>query len=118
VGEGARAGQELTRRNFLKAGGGVLAGVYALQLAGCDQRGVPRQPERPNVLFLMADQYRWDALGSVNPLVKTPNLDALATRGVRFGRATVNARDILTSWTYAWGRGGGSGGFAQPPGLL
>ena len=91
MGGGAHAGQELTRRNFLKAGGGVLAGIYALQLAGCGQQGVPRQPERPNILFLMADQYRWDALGSVNPLVKTPNLDSLAGRGVRFGRATVNA---------------------------
>jgi hypothetical protein len=37
VGEGARAGQELTRRNFLKAGGGVLAGVYALQLAAASE---------------------------------------------------------------------------------
>ena len=70
VGDGERAGQELTRRNFLKAGGGVLAGVYALQLAGCGQRGVPRQPDRPNILFLMADQYRWDALGSVDSLVR------------------------------------------------
>ena len=97
MGEGARAGQELTRRNFLKAGGGLLAGVYAMQLAGCGQRGVPRQPDRPNILFLMADQYRWDALGSVNPLVKTPNLDALATRAIRYGRATVNAPMCLPS---------------------
>ena len=97
MGEGARAGQGLTRRNFLKAGGGVLAGVYALQLVGCGQQGVPRQPERPNILFLMADQYRWDALGSVNPLVKTPNLDALTTRGVSFSRATVNAPMCLPS---------------------
>ncbi|MDQ3590511.1 MAG: sulfatase-like hydrolase/transferase [Actinomycetota bacterium] len=97
VGDGERAGQELTRRNFLKAGGGVLAGVYALQLAGCGQRGVPRQPDRPNILFLMADQYRWDALGSVDSLVKTPNLDSLAARGISFGRATVNAPMCLPS---------------------
>jgi arylsulfatase A-like enzyme len=97
VGDGARAGQELTRRTFLKAGGGVLAGVYALQLAGCGQPGVPRRSDRPNILFLMADQYRWDALGIVNPLVKTPNLDSLAARGVRFGRATVNAPMCMPS---------------------
>ena len=29
------SGPELTRRNFLKAGGGALAGIYALRLAGC-----------------------------------------------------------------------------------
>jgi hypothetical protein len=45
----------------------------------------------------MADQYRWDALGGVNRLVKTPNLDSLAARGVRFGRATVNAPMCLPS---------------------
>lgn len=47
--------------------------------------------KRPNVLFLMTDQQRWDALGSVNPLVSTPHLDALAARGVRFTQATCNA---------------------------
>jgi arylsulfatase A-like enzyme len=45
----------------------------------------------------MADQYRWDALGSVNPVVKTPNLDSLAARGVRFTRATVNAPMCMPS---------------------
>jgi arylsulfatase A-like enzyme len=89
-------GAELTRRNFLKAGGGALAGIYALQLAGCEPR-VARRGPNTNILFLMADQYRWDALGSVNPVVKTPHLDSLAARGVRFGRATVNAPMCLPS---------------------
>jgi arylsulfatase A-like enzyme len=41
--------------------------------------------QRPNILFIMADQMRRDALGCYgNPVVQTPNLDALARRGVRF----------------------------------
>jgi arylsulfatase A-like enzyme len=44
----------------------------------------------PNILVLMTDQQRWDALGSVNPLVKTPTLDALAARGIRFSQAVCN----------------------------
>jgi len=49
------------------------------------------EAKRPNVLFLMTDQQRWDALGCVNPIVKTPNLDALAARGIRFSQAICNA---------------------------
>ena len=38
-----------------------------------------------NVLFILADQFRSDHLGSAgNTLVKTPNLDRLAAAGVRF----------------------------------
>jgi arylsulfatase A-like enzyme len=47
--------------------------------------------KRPNILFLMTDQHRWDALGCVNPVVKTPNLDALAARGIRFTQSICNA---------------------------
>lgn len=38
-----------------------------------------------NVLVLYADDWRFDTLGCAgNPVVKTPNLDRLATEGVRF----------------------------------
>ena len=38
-----------------------------------------------NILVLMCDHHRYDALGCLgNPLAHTPNLDALAARGVRF----------------------------------
>ncbi len=40
---------------------------------------------RPNVLLITLDQYRGDALSCAgHPIVRTPNLDALATNGVRF----------------------------------
>jgi arylsulfatase A-like enzyme len=45
-----------------------------------------------NVLFIMADQLRWDHLGCAgHPYLKTPALDALARRGVRFANAFVNS---------------------------
>jgi arylsulfatase len=46
--------------------------------------------KRPNILFLMTDQQRHDALGSVNPVYRTPALDRLAARGVRFSQAVCN----------------------------
>ncbi len=45
---------------------------------------------RPNILLLMTDQHRPDFTGfGGNPVVKTPNLDALAGQSMRFDRAYV-----------------------------
>jgi arylsulfatase A-like enzyme len=45
-----------------------------------------------NVLFIMADQLRWDHLGCTgHPYLRTPNIDALARRGVRFANAFVQS---------------------------
>ena len=52
--------------------------------------------DRPNVLVVLTDDMRWDALGVVQkeqgkaalfPWFKTPNLDRLAAEGVRFANA-------------------------------
>ena len=49
--------------------------------------------DRPNVLVILTDDMRWDAIGVVQkeqgdkalfPWFKTPNLDRLATEGARF----------------------------------
>ncbi len=45
-----------------------------------------------NILFIMADQLRADHLACYgHPWIRTPNIDALAARGVRFERAFVNS---------------------------
>ncbi len=42
---------------------------------------------KPNILFVFSDQHRHDVLGcGGHPLVRTPNLDRLADRGMRFER--------------------------------
>ena len=43
-----------------------------------------------NFLFIMVDQLRADTLGCAgHPVVRTPNLDALASEGARFSQAFV-----------------------------
>jgi arylsulfatase A-like enzyme len=51
---------------------------------------VPQQAR--NILFIMCDQLRWDYLSCYgHPHLKTPYIDALAARGVRFTRAYVQS---------------------------
>lgn len=45
---------------------------------------------RPNIIFILTDDHRWDALGAAgNKIIQTPNLDALARSGTLFRRAYV-----------------------------
>jgi len=42
---------------------------------------------RPNIIYLFSDQHRHDAMGCAgNPVIQTPNLDKMASEGVRFSR--------------------------------
>lgn len=53
---------------------------------------------KPNVLFLTVDQLRTDALGCYGGTwSKTPNIDALASQGVRFEQAYVSAPECVPS---------------------
>jgi arylsulfatase len=48
----------------------------------------PTKGGRPNVLFLMADQFRFDAIAGLgNSEIYTPNIDRLIRRGVTFTNA-------------------------------
>jgi len=50
--------------------------------------GVARAAEKPNILFLFADDMTWKAVGALSDEdIETPNLDRLAGRGTTFSRA-------------------------------
>ncbi len=70
--------------------------VLALLCIGCatQDRPVPQESpaaagERPNLLFIITDDQRFDMLGVVHPFLETPNMDRLAAKGVRFENAFV-----------------------------
>ncbi len=62
-------------------------------------QGAAADPGRPwNVPVLIADDLRFDAMGAMlNRIVRTPNLDALATRGVLFSDYFVTTSICPTS---------------------
>jgi arylsulfatase A-like enzyme len=73
-------------KNSIQAGLTGYLGFRALESASASEiqiSDLPLQPtgSKPNIIFLMSDQQRWDALGMLNPHIHTPNLDRLAKRG-------------------------------------
>ena len=62
-----------------------------LLLALCSMpEGRVEAAQHPNILFILADDHRPDALGALgNTVVKTPNLDSLVQRGTSFSHCYV-----------------------------
>ncbi|MCI0603800.1 sulfatase-like hydrolase/transferase [bacterium] len=59
--------------------------VLALCLIGLISILVLRLPEKPNILFVLTDDQRWDTLGCYgNEIIQTPNFDKLAMQGALF----------------------------------
>lgn len=73
----------VTRRSLLRTAPAALAPLAAAQAQTGDRA------ERPNIVLIISDQFRWDCVGAMglNPMGLTPNLDAMASRGVIFRNA-------------------------------
>jgi N-sulfoglucosamine sulfohydrolase len=75
----------MDRRDFLRAAGASLA----LLASGTAARGAADRggKNRPNFLFILADDVTYNDLGCFGGKnVKTPNIDRLASEGIRFNR--------------------------------
>ncbi len=77
----------MKRREFVKALGGFAATLAA---PGCTRRTDRSDPSLPNIILIVTDDQRHDALGCAgNPIIHTPVIDDLATGGIRFKYAFV-----------------------------
>lgn len=76
----------MNRREFLRSSAIAGAGGFVLSNRGMN---VSLNKGRPNVLFVLTDQWRFCSLGhgeNNDPVVQTPNLDKFAEEGVRWSR--------------------------------
>src|ERR1043166_1155747 len=72
----------ITRKQFLN----IAAAGLSARAASAFQTGAPNRLK--NVLLLMSDQHRRDAIGMPgDPVPRTPNLDSLSRSGIRFTSA-------------------------------
>ncbi|MBN1126715.1 MAG: sulfatase-like hydrolase/transferase [Sedimentisphaerales bacterium] len=78
----------MNRRTFLK----IIAGTVGLPCLGCSGVLSSSQSNRPNILFIFIDDMGYaDPSCFGNPKMKTPNIDRLATKGIRLTNFYVNS---------------------------
>ncbi|UCD58132.1 MAG: sulfatase-like hydrolase/transferase [Candidatus Hydrogenedentota bacterium] len=80
----------VTRRSVLKTlGTASAAGLMGLTF-GDLARAASRKGKRPNIIFILSDDHRWDYMSCVgHSFVETRNMDRLANEGVLFSNAFV-----------------------------
>ena len=67
----------------------VLLGSLLFAFAACKKSGIS-ELEKPNIIFILTDDQRWDALGYAgNTIIQTPHMDQLAGAGLYFQNAFV-----------------------------
>lgn len=104
------SGNSNSRRSFLKstvAAAVATAAPTAVEAQNKSNTAKPATP--PNIIVYLSDQFRWDFVGANgrNSSTRTPNLDALASRGKNFTQTVTNqpvcapARSVLFTSRYA-----------------
>lgn len=97
--------KRITRREALRTIAATGAGLALGKPLAASVRA-PRA--RPNVVVILTDDQRWDAMGCAgHPFVRTPNIDRIAAEGMRFTNAFVTtslcapSRASFLTGTYA-----------------
>jgi arylsulfatase A-like enzyme len=92
-----------TRRDFLKtaavaAGSMSAAGSLARRAVGKTAHRATWPGKRPNVIYILADQLRYQSLGYAGDAkARTPNIDRLASQGVSF-RQCVSSMPVCAAY--------------------
>jgi len=69
-----------------------LAAAALLALSACAGASSEEAVERPNIIFIFADDWGYGDLGiHGSTFVETPNIDEMASEGIDFGNFTVNS---------------------------
>lgn len=96
--------QSISRRHFIES---AAAGVCGLALQPLSSAAVLKQPKKPNILWIMADEHNHNVAGCYgNRIIGTPNIDSLAKDGVTFDTHYCNSplcvpsRSSLTAGKY------------------
>ena len=76
-------------KNLFKA---TAMGSVAVSMLACGGVQKKEEVKRPNFLILMSDNHSWNHLGCYgDQVVKTPNIDKVAEKGIRFTNAFCSA---------------------------
>lgn len=68
----------------------ALTGLVSFKIAKHGNEQLPQPAERPNIIFILTDDQRFDALGAMgNRIIQTPHMDKLAKAGILFKNAFV-----------------------------
>ena len=114
-----------TRRDFIKTVPATALGAWLATNSAHAAAPQTSALSRPNILFIMVDEMRWDAMSCAgHPFVRTPHLDRLAQAGTRFATTYTCAPVCVPSryslFTSRYGHCHGSLGNSTPtkPGEL
>jgi arylsulfatase A-like enzyme len=73
----------------LKLTGFALAACFVCGSSVADS--LAESAARPNILLIITDDQRFDQMGTMNPMIHTPEMDRLVQEGVRFENAFVTS---------------------------
>src|SRR5688572_20979502 len=75
----------------LRAIRAALFGALAAATTTLARAAEPSPSPRHNIIFVLVDDLRFDAMGFLTPGLQTPNIDFLAKNGVYFPNAVVTS---------------------------